>query len=381
MWGYVNYGFGPVVPLLRDEQAVSASVASLHGTALAVGAMLGGTLFPWVAGRLGRGNALWVGIGAVAVTVLGFFLAHSLPATLLATVAMGAAGATVVNAVVGMLTAYHGPAGPAAIAEANALACAMGVVAPVVVGFTVGAGLGWRPGLAVVVGLIGLLAVLAFTTGVRLPYRAPTPTLSTVESPPGRLPGSYWLAWTLMSVTGSVEVCLSLWAAEVLRGHAGMDPAGAAAAVSSIVAGMFVGRLAGGRLALRIAPVPLFLGALAASGVGFALFWAAEVPWLAVTGLVVLGLGNAMHYPLGISLALRTAPGLEDRAAARASYSLAVSFGIAPFLLGAVADGFGAHRAFLLVPVLFVAAAVLVTRLGRRMPVLPGATAPATAAA
>lgn len=383
VWGFTLYGFGPVVALLRDEQGVSASVASLHGTALAVGAVLGGTLFPWVTARLGRGNALWVGTGGVALSVIGLGFAHSLPATLLATVTMGTCGTTLVNAVVATLTAYHGPAGPAAIAEANALACAMGVVAPIVVGLAVRAQFGWRPGLAVVAGLVGVLALVAFATKVRVPYRDPVVKASTVDAPAARLPGPYWLAWTLMAVTGSVEVCLSLWAAEVLRGHAGMDPAAAAAAVSTIVAGMFVGRLVGGRLALRTGAVLLFVGALATSGVGFALFWSATAPWLAIGGLIVLGLGNAMHYPLGISLALRTAPGIEDRAAARASYAVAISFGVSPFVLGAVADGFGAHRAFLLVPLFLVGAAGLVVRLGRRLPAVPAgaaAAAPAPAA-
>ena len=45
LWGFFLYGFGPVVPLLRDEQGTSAAVASLHSTAIAVGALLGGALF------------------------------------------------------------------------------------------------------------------------------------------------------------------------------------------------------------------------------------------------------------------------------------------------------------------------------------------------
>ena len=47
-----------------------------------------------------------------------------------------------------------------------------------------------------------------------------------------------------------------------------------------------------------------------------AVFWLAPQPWLAVTGLVILGLGNAMHYPLGIAMALQAARGQEDLAAA-----------------------------------------------------------------
>ena len=41
IWGYFLYGFGPVVPLLRDEQGVSAALAGLHGTGLALGIVFG----------------------------------------------------------------------------------------------------------------------------------------------------------------------------------------------------------------------------------------------------------------------------------------------------------------------------------------------------
>ena len=58
LFGYFLYGFGPVVPLLRDEQGVSLRVASLHGTGIAIGALAGGALFPVLARRYGRGTAM-----------------------------------------------------------------------------------------------------------------------------------------------------------------------------------------------------------------------------------------------------------------------------------------------------------------------------------
>ena len=365
VWGYFLYGFGPVVPMLRVEQRVSATAASLHGTALAVGGVLGGLLLPALVRRLGRGGTLWLAMVGVAVTGIALCLAHPLPGTLAATVAVSTFGTILVGSVVAALAAHHGLAGPAAISEANAIACGMGVLAPLVIGFAVAAGFGWRPGLAAVAGLVALVAVIAFSLGVRVPRGAVPSTVDVV----GPLPRAYWIAWTLMATTGAVEVSLSLWAADVLRGHAGTTAGGAAAAVSAIVAGMAVGRLLGGRLVLRLGPVRLFLGALGLSAVGFAVFWTATSTWLAVAGLMIVGLGNSMHYPLGISLALRTAPGQEDRAAGWASYSMALGFGLGPFILGAIADGVGTHLAFLVVPVLLALAAILVARLARRLAV------------
>ncbi|MFI5833788.1 MFS transporter [Micromonospora sp. NPDC051300] len=417
LWGFFLYGFGPVVPLLRDEQGTSAAVAGLHSTGIAVGALAGGALFAPVARRLGRGAAVWLGLAGVAVGVTALGLLRPLPATIAAVAVVATFGMMVISGVNVLLTARHGPAAPAALTEANAVCAGMGILAPLTIGVTVGDGLGWRPVMAVEVGLIALVALTAVTFRVRRPKRAPAAAATAhpvvapaVRSVPaaagivavaggpdgarpeagqpeipdgaratpsgddqgvragsGRLPRAYWIAWVLMAVTGSIEVCLSLWTADVLRTHAGLSAGGASAAVAAIVCGMFVGRLAGGRAALRWSPVPLLLGAFTVSLAGFTLFWASPVGWLAVAGLVVLGLGNALHYPLATAIALAVAGGAADRAAGWSSYSMAVGFGIAPVALGRVADGVGPHAAFLLLPAFIVVAVLLTGRLGRAL--------------
>ncbi|MFI0792810.1 MFS transporter [Micromonospora rubida] len=395
LWGFFLYGFGPVVPLLRDEQGTSAAVAGLHSTAIAVGALLGGALFAPVARRIGRDRAAWLGLAGVAVGVAGFGTLRPLPATLAAVVVIATFGMMVISGVNVVLTAHHGPTASAALTEANAACAGMGILAPLVIGATVDAGLGWRPVMAVEVGLIALLALAALTFRVRPPVASPAPpvpavsaehavpaVVSRVGEPAiaptgapaaagraggGGLPRPYWIAWVLMAVTGSIEVCLSLWTADVLRSHAGLSAGVASAAVAAIVGGMFLGRLVGGRAALRYRPVPLLLVALAVSLTGFAVFWVAPIGWLAVTGLVVLGLGNALHYPLAISIALAVAGPAADKAAGWSSYSMGVGFGIAPVALGWVADGVGPHPAFLLLPGFIATAALLTLRLGRAL--------------
>jgi predicted MFS family arabinose efflux permease len=367
-WGYFFYGFGPVVPLLRDEQHTTRAVASLHGTAFALGAVLSGLVLPPLIRRQGRARVLWLGLAGICVSTLGLVLSYRLPATLTWAVVVSCCGGLVVNCVVAVLADRHGPGGSAAISEANALAAGVGLIAPLAVGAAVSAGLGWRPGIAVVVVAIALLAVAATIFRVRVPA-----THVSVLRAGGRLPGAFWLMWLSIVATGSVEVCLNLWVADVLRTHAHVSPGGATAAVSAIVGGMCVGRFAGSRLALRLPGTTVLLGALALSAVGFAIFWVATAPWLAVLGLVVTGLGNALHYPLGMALAVECSAGQPDLAAARTSYALGISFGVAPFVLAAVADHIGPHLAFLLLPVFLAASASAITVLRRRYPTDRGA--------
>jgi MFS family permease len=374
LWGYFLYGFGPVVPLLRDEQGTSAAVASLHGTALAVGGLIGGALFPRLARRLGRGRTLWLSLTGAALAAGGLCLFTPLPATLTFATTAATFGTMVVSGVVAGLTELHGAAGSAAISEANAAAAGMGIVAPLVIGFAVAGGVGWRPGLAAMGGLVAVLALVALALGVRVPRGASFVGAGGERARrPVALPRAYWLAWMLAGLAASVEVCLSLWAAAVLRDHAGMTPGAAAAAVASIVGGMFVGRLLGGRVALRVPPVPLLLAAFGVSATGFAVFWLATAGWLAVAGLIVVGVGNAMQYPMAISLAMAASNGQTDRAAGYSNYAVAIGFGVAPVVLGWFADGVGPHVAFLMLPALLAVGAVMAVRLGRAMADLPAA--------
>jgi MFS family permease len=364
LWGFFLYGFGPVVPLLRDEQGTTAAVASLHSTGLAAGGLIGAFTFPWLVGRLGRGRVLWLSLAGLAGSVALLCAFRPLPSTLLAAVWASTFGTMVVSGVNAALADHHGRGATAAISEANAVAAGAGLVAPIVIGLAVSAGWGWRPGLAVAVGLIALVALIGLLSRVRLPAAAASPTHVSGRPP---LPRSYWLAWAMLIATGSVEVCLSLWAADVLRTNAGMSPGAASATVAAIVGGMFAGRLVGSVLARRVAAVPLLLGALSVSLVGFAVFWTSPVPWIAAVGLMVLGVGNAMHYPLGVSMALVVADGQRDRASAYTMYATAIGFGVAPVALGWMADGVGAHRAFLLIPAFIAVAALLAVRSGRAL--------------
>lgn len=362
VYGYFIYGIGPVVPLLRDEQHTSRAVASLHGTAIAFGAVIGGGFMPWLVRRFGRGRVVWAGLAGLCVAVLGLWTAHALPATLAWVLVAAFAGTMIVNVVVVRLADHHGPAGSAAISEANAAAAAVGTISPLIVGASVAVGLGWRPGLAALV--LAALGVALVATLLKVPVTGPTPG-PVRRAGGGRrpLPRGYWLAWLSLVATGSVEMCLNLWVGDVLRAHAGASAGTATAAVSAVVGGMFVGRLVGVRLALRFAAARVLLAALAVSTAGFTVFWLSTAAWLAVVGLLVCGLGNALHYPLAVSLAVQHSGGQPDLAAARTAYSIGFAFGVAPFVLGAVADRIGPHPAFLLVYPMLAGSALAVLAL------------------
>jgi fucose permease len=181
--------------------------------------------------------------------------------------------------------------------------------------------------------------------------------VAAAEDAPGPLPARYWLAWTVLVLCIGVEFAMTFWAGDGLREHTGASPAAATAGVTAIVAGMFAGRLAGGRLALRVRPGRLLLGAVGLAAAGFAVFWVSTATVPAMAGLAVCGLGISLQFPLGAALAVAASGGRPDRGAGRLSFAAGVASGVAPFALGALADRVGTHAAFLLVPVLLAGAA------------------------
>jgi predicted MFS family arabinose efflux permease len=349
-YGWFLYGFGPSLTLLRDEQGFSRTVAGLHGTALATGALASALIVARLAVRYGRVPLIWAGLATLCVGLVTLTAFTALPATLAGAFLCSFGGSFVVTCSATVLSAVHGAGGPAAITEANAVAAGVGAVAPLAVGAAVAVG-SWRPALLVLLPVVVLLAVAGRGTpslrdrGVRL-----------TGVPIGRLSGRYWVSWVVVTAGIAVEFCLALWAADMLHQRTDLSRAAASAAVTALVGGMFVGRAAGGWLALRFTIDRLLYGALALNALGFAVFWGSTAAPLAVAGLLACGLGVALYFPLGLARAIAASEGRPDRASARVGIGAALASGAGPFGLGALADAAGIHAAMLVVPALLVVA-------------------------
>jgi fucose permease len=278
-----------------------------------------------------------------------------LPVTLLAVVITTFGGSFVVTA---SSTALADHAGSGAVSEGHAGAAVVGLCAPLIIGGAVAVGAGWRVGLLV---SVLLAAALVITLG-----RVPIPDHRLVEghdpTPSGSLPARYWWAWTAIAFCVAVEFSMTIWTSDILRDRVGMSEGAAAAGVTALVAGMAVGRIVGGAILHRRELDWVFTRGLLLAAAGFAVFWISTAPVLALAGLVICGLGMATHFPVGLLRALRTAPGRSDLASTRSSLAVGIAVGVGPFVLGAIADTVGTHKAFLVVPAFLVLAALCIPR-------------------
>jgi len=345
-------GLGAILVPLQKDLHVDRSEVAFYPTLFAVGLLMVGVVGGKVVGRIGRPVALRVSIGAMVVG--GLLLATSTHAlTLFGALLLGIGGAMLIQLIPALLMALHPHAPAAAVGEANGLASAASVLAPLAVAGALAAGLGWRAGYLVAPLLI---LVLALVPTWRIPL--PAAAVRAHDAPPVRDSGLLG-PWIEVLFSVSVEFCMVFWAASAVTDwHHASD--GLAPAVAALfLVGMAIGRSFAVPITRKVPRSrTLMLVCIAVAGAGFLIFWSAPVLPLAAVGLGVAGLGVALLYPTTVSRTIAAWPHAPDRAAARAALASGVAIGGAPFVLARLADLSGLRAAYLIVPVLLAALTV-----------------------
>ena len=347
------YAFGPALALLRGELHFSYALLGTYSAVWAAGAALAGMSFAALARRLPRAALVWYPAAAAAAGAALFAICRSIAFTMVGVAILGFAGTILLTCAQAILSERHGERRDRALTEANVGAAACAVLAPLLLGLLQGTPVGWRAVMALPAVLFALLY---------LRYRHQPLRPASAAGPTGvraRLSLSCWLLATLVAVGVAVEFCPVYFGAELLTTD-GLRIGQAATAMSGFYLGILGGRVGAAWLTRRPGrAVPLLYVSLAVTIAGFLLFWLADPPILAITGLFVCGLGVANLYPLSLALALAAAPGNEDTANARVQLLGGAFVIVAPYLLGSLADGLGLRAAFTIEPVLIAACAFL----------------------
>ncbi len=403
-WGWLLYSFNPSVPLLAHERGLSSAQAGLHGTSMALGGLAAAVLAPRAVLWWGRRTAVVAAGATVAVGVVGLVLGPSLVWTLLAMLVVSTGGNVLIASSQVGLALRHGRVATAAITEANGVGSGVGLFGPLAVGAAVGAGWGWRPAVLVtaVIAVAGALVVLRLPASPALSThgsrsraaaggvpgapvaaeRAPVPAVvgagevldeetellvhddppvlpSAAVLPPAALPHVRYrpAAAAVLFIVSlvaaiAIENATTYWATALLIDRTGARAGIATAATAGLVAGMTAIRFVVGPLSLRVRPALLLTGAFLVAIAGWAVLWSTTSTAVAMAGLVLAGFGYGAQYPLSIALMLGSSPGHGDRVQGYATLAGGAAVGIAPLLLGALADGVGMHTAFVVVPVL-----------------------------
>jgi hypothetical protein len=94
--------------------------------------------------------------------------------------------------------------------------------------------------------------------------------------------------------------------------------------------------------------------------------WAAAAPAQGAAGLLLAGIGVGNLFPLGVALAVATAPNLATLASARVTAVASFAILLAPLLVGRLADAVTITTALAVVPVCLAVAAAALAVAARR---------------
>jgi MFS family permease len=354
---------GLATPYLREELGYDYSLASLHVSAYAGFGLVAGLLAPRLDRRLGRRPLLLAGLGGMALASAGLASGRAAVATLAAAAVAGLLGTLIIVAVQSALSDHHGDRRAVAFAEANVVASAGLTAAPLVVGAAAAMVGSWRWGVVALAGSGLVVAVLA--RAMPVPSRHAELGETDVG---GRLPTAARLGVGMVFTGVVLEWTVSYWGATYLREVVGLAPAAAVTGMTTFYGAMLAGRVAAGVLVRRVDPARLVGIGLAVTGTGLVLQAASTSAAAALGGLVLLGLGIAGLFPLGLALAVQGAP---DRAAVVSSRCIVAGSSavlLGPLVVGQLADTLGLRPSLALLPLVLVAAVALLLAYRRNAP-------------
>jgi predicted MFS family arabinose efflux permease len=358
LFAFFFYGFGASQALLRDEQGTTRTISGLHATVYAIANVISALVLPSLITRFSRNAVLRAGIIGMCIGLAVYTGPGGLAASLTGIAIISFFGCAIIVTSNAFVLDYQKGAGPAALTQANALAALVGLLGPLTIGIGAATILGWRFGLWMLI--VALLISELLRRRYADAYRAPT-VVHDLEVHLGPLPRAFYWSISSVAMFMAAEFALSLWSADLLRDRGSLGAAAAAASVAAVTGGLLVGRTVGSRVAERIPIDRILKGSILIGLVGFLLAWATMNPAVIILGLFFSGVGLAVSWPLGVARAVRTSGGRTDIASGRATAAGALAGGVSPFVLGALADQFNVHLAFLIVPAMLVGVFVILT--------------------
>lgn len=327
---------GPLLPLIRDDLALPASLAGLLTTIPVLCMGLFAPVGPYVAARLGPRNAFGVCLGLVIGFGVARAVAPAYPLILLATFGLGV-GVGIAGAIPSMIVSQRMTSRPALGTGAYAGGIVAGSTAAAALAVPLAVGGDWRQSLLVI-------SVVSFVSIVALVLFVPADRSGRTRPAVPHLPWRHATAWLLVLAFGLQSLMyygVVAWLPNVFV-ERGWTPADAGSLVAITNGVGLITTLGVPLVADRFGGRQRQLVASAVGSTG-AMIAIALVPDLAFVWVAILGLTLGSIFPLVLTLPLDVADA-PAQVGSVASLMLLGGYGVSalgPFVLGAARDATG----------------------------------------
>jgi MFS family permease len=342
-FGMLYAVLGPVLPFLRAELGLSYLTGALHQVAFAIGGGTAGLVAASGRTHLSRRTTVVAGISGAGLAGLGIGFGPNVVVTVAASYLVSFFATSALIPVWATLADVHARNRSVAMTEGEVAVSLAGVVTPLLVGVLAATALGWRSAsiAAAAVALAASAAVLL--VGMPAPKAAPAKDAPVA---PRRLPPTLLTIFAVVAL----EFVLTFWLASYLADEVGFSPGRAAGTVAVLYAAHLIGRVVTSRLARRISPRPLIVGALLVVVLGTPALLSDGVPWLVIIGILVTGAGTGATFPLASALHIQASPRNADGALGQTLTIASLAQICGPLGAGVVAELADLRLALLLVP-------------------------------
>ena len=290
---------GAAWPTMYGQLGVPVSYAGIISMIIALGTILSSLQSHRLTRRMGTGRVTALSVAMTAVALLGFSVTHSFWGLCLWAIPYGL-GAGSVDASLNNYVALHYES-----RHMSWLHCMWGVGAtlgPYLMGIVLTAGKPWNVGYGSI-GVVQVVLAIGLVLSLPLWKRRANPgqgpekgekalSLAQVVA----IPGAKELMVSFLCYCG-VEQTAGLWAGSYLTLCRGVAPETAAAFAGMFFLGITLGRGVSGFVTMKLGDTQMIRLGLAILGVGVLVLLLPGPWWLAMSGLILVGLGCAPIYP------------------------------------------------------------------------------------
>jgi fucose permease len=253
--------------------------------------------------RVGAGTLVALGTALLALALAEEVLASSLTAMAIGFALFGLGSGITDSAANAYATRHFGARRINWMHASYGLGATIG---PLAVTVMLGSGLSWRWAYGTMA--VALAAVALVLAAARRTWQSPVPptsappTSGAIAAGPAaarqRRPAALFGGMAFAAVENGIEIGAGIWGYVFLTSGRGLSPQAAGAAVSAYWAMMFAGRAAGGPAAQRWGPARILDGAVIGVVAGAALMAVPGPRFLAVAGIMAVGVAAAPIFPL-----------------------------------------------------------------------------------